>query len=229
MAIIPPASLPTAVPPAGEEVLAEGLALVRAGLERLAAVDCGVVGDDAVIGAWEELERLGRARSARHAVLLSEIDARGLHQVDGHNSVRTMARYRAKLSQGEAARREQSMRVCRDLPAVAAAWQNGELSDCHVGLLGRVHANRRVSQLIPDSEDWFLEQATVQCFGEFDARVREWQRLADQDGPEPRDHESRDAKLVQNDFDLSWDLTGHWASLEGASLHEIFQHYIHAE
>ena len=225
MANDPPASLPSA----GDEVLAEGLALVRAGLERLATVDCRIVGDAGVLGRWEELERLGRALSARQAVLLGEIDARALHRADGHNSVRTMARYKAKLSRGEAARREQSMRVCRDLPAVASAWQDGELSDCHVALLARVYANRRVSRLMPDAEDWFLEQVTVQCFGEFDARVREWQRLADQDGPEPRDHESRDARLVQNDYDLSWDLTGHWASLEGASLNEIFEHYIHAE
>ena len=70
MAIDPPASLSSAVPSAGEEALLEGLALVRAGLEQLAAVDCGIVGDDAVLGAWEELERLGRVRSARQAVLL---------------------------------------------------------------------------------------------------------------------------------------------------------------
>ena len=44
MAIDPPASATSVVPPAGEEALAEGLALIRAGLEQLAALDCAIVG-----------------------------------------------------------------------------------------------------------------------------------------------------------------------------------------
>ena len=210
--------------------MADGLALLWAGIDQLAAVEASTVDDEGLQAAWEELERLGRARSAAEVALLAEIDRRGLHQADGHNSVRTMARFTAKLSRGEAARRDQTMRVCRDLPQLAATWRDGAISDCQVALLGRVHANPRVRELMPEFENWFVDEATdAPSFRSFEQRVRHWERLADQDGPEPPDHDRRDAKLIQNDLDLSWDLTGNWASLEGAALDEIFQHYVQAE
>ena len=54
----------------------------------------------------------------------------------------------------------------------------------------------------------------------------------DEDGPEPaneRNHTNRNANLVQNPWDSSWDLTGFFASTQGAQMREILDAYIDAE
>jgi hypothetical protein len=62
--------------------------------------------------------------------------------------------------------------------------------------------------------------------------VHRWARLIDEDGPTPpneRNHAKRDVRLVQNPWDLSWDLTGFFASAQGAELREILDRYVDAE
>ncbi len=66
----------------------------------------------------------------------------------------------------------------------------------------------------------------------FEVRVREWERLVDQDGPEPeneRTHRRRNTKLTQDPIDLSWELIGRFAAGQGAAMAEILDHYIEAE
>ena len=66
----------------------------------------------------------------------------------------------------------------------------------------------------------------------FEVRVREWERLIDEDGSEPeneRTHRNRNAKMVQNPIDLSWDLMGKYAAMQGAAMSEIWGFYIDAE
>jgi len=84
----------------------------------------------------------------------------------------------------------------------------------------------------PARQGAFLAQAQRQSFKDFTLEVRRWERVTDEDGPEPansRNHRNRDVKLVQDAVDLGWHLTGGYGALQGAAIHEILGHYIAAE
>ncbi len=184
-------------------------------------------------GAIDEIEALeleaGRLE-ARRAELLQRIETTGVHRVDGHGSAKTMLRHVAKLSGPSAARRQRIARVTGELELISAAFSAGEIGVDQVDLLGRVHANRRVRAWMRDAQDWFLEMAAG-SFDDFERAVREWERLADQDGPEPNDrmHQARRVTLTQDDTTLTWQLDGRMASMMGAQIEEIFAHYRAAE
>jgi hypothetical protein len=205
---------------------------INVGLDRLFAA--GVVpidGKDAIV--WlRELEVLRRRVDAAATGLVGAIDRDGLYVDDGHASATVMAKHHAKLSGGEAAAREKTARACRDLPKLADAWAHGEIGTDQMHLLGRVHANERVAPAMEARQDEFLADAETMSAKQFESKTRQWERLIDEDGPEPaneRNHTNRDAKLVPNPWDGSWDLTGFYASLQGAEMREILDHYVDAE
>ena len=85
---------------------------------------------------------------------------------------------------------------------------------------------------MPDAQDWFLELArTTESYDDFERTIREWERLADQDGPEPNDrfHQARRVKLTQDQETLTWTAEGRFGSQMGAQIAEIFAHYTAAE
>ena len=186
---------------------------------------------DAVV--WiEEIERLGRRVDAARAALVGSIQRQVLHTADGHGSAKIMVRHVAHLTEAEALARAKTARLARDVPKVTAAWQAGEVSTCAVRALGRVDANPRVAAALRQRDDEFLADAKNMSAKAFGHKVHRWARLIDEDGPTPpneRNHSKRDARLVQNPFDLSWDLTGFFASAQGAELKETLDRYLDAE
>lgn len=69
-------------------------------------------------------------------------------------------------------------------------------------------------------------------YADFELAVREWERLADTDGAEPansRGHDNRSVSLHQDHFDLSWTLKGSFGAVQGATMADIFDHYVDAE
>ncbi len=212
--------------------IASALDRINAGLDELAAAGCEPSDDRDAITLVRELEEIGRRAAAAQLDVLDAIDRRSLHRADGHATPKSMLRHVAELSPGEAAARDKTMRMRRDLPAVAEALDTGRLGADHAKLLGRVHANPRVRDAMADAQEWFLEQAVAGSYRDFELAVRRWERLTDQDGPEPaneRTHRNRDARLVQDHFELSWNLAARYAAMQGASMREIFDHYIDAE
>jgi hypothetical protein len=186
---------------------------------------------DAVV--WiEELERLGRRVDAARSVLVERIGSKVLHTADGHGSAKIMVRHVARLTEAEALARAKTARLGRHLSKVTAAWKAGEVSTCAVRALGRVDANPRVIAAMCQREDEFLVDAKTMGAKSFAHRVHRWARLIDEDGPTPpneRNHAKRDARLVQNPWDLSWDLTGFFGAGQGAELREILDRYVDAE
>ncbi len=186
---------------------------------------------DAVV--WiEELERLARRVDAARSVLVERIGSKVLHTADGHGSAKIMVRHVARLTEAEALARSKTARLGRHLSKVTAAWEAGEVSTCAVRALGRVDANPRVMAAMRQREDEFLSDAKTMSAKSFAHKVHRWARLIDEDGPTPpneRNHAKRDARLVQNPWDLSWDLTGVFASAQGAELKEILDRYVDAE
>ncbi len=179
-----------------------------------------------------ELDRLARRVHAAQLDLMANIDRRGLHRGDGFASVKTLARHAGRHSGGEALDRDRARRMLAELTDVAEAFRAGGIGIDQVHLLGRVHANPRVAGAMTLRQQWFIDQAQLVDYRTFEIRVREWERLIDEDGAEPaneRTHRNRTARLSQNPIDLSWDLTGSFGALQGAAIDEIFRHYIDAE
>jgi hypothetical protein len=118
------------------------------------------------------------------------------------------------------------------LPEIGDALVAGELGVAQFDLLGRVHANPRVRHLMVDAQGWFVGCGKAMSYAEFEVAVREWERLGDMDGAaqaNQRNHERRNATMLQDSIDLSWQMKAGLASLQGASIDDIFSHYIAAE
>lgn len=182
--------------------------------------------------AMIELDRLARRVHAAQLELMANIDAGQLHRGDGFASVKALARHAGRHSGGEALDRDRARRMLGALDGVAAAFRAGAIGIDQVHLLGRVHANPRVAGAMVLRQEWFCEQARRCDYRTFEVRVREWERLIDEDGPEPaneRTHRNRAARITQNPIDLSWDLSGSFAAIQGAQIDEIWRRYIDAE
>ncbi|MCP5025667.1 MAG: HNH endonuclease [Actinomycetia bacterium] len=213
------------------EELGEALDGLAGALDHLAEVGIEPLDARDGVAVIERVEELGRRVDAMRVDLVDEIDRRGLHQADGHHSAKIMIRHCGQLSNPEAARRTRAARALRELPTVAEAFTAGEIGSCQVDRLARAFANRRVRRQLVEVEASFVELARQLSYRHFDAHVTEFVTRADLDGTcdrNNRNHEDRDAKLVQ-DYDMSWTLSGGCASLQGAELNDIFRAFIDAE
>jgi len=178
------------------------------------------------------VEACARRLRAVQIDLQGELESAGVYATDGHVSAKAMTRHCARLAPAGAAGRERGARMSSALPLVWSALQAGELGVDQFDLLSRVHANPRVRQHMVDAQEWFLRIALRLSFADFESEVRDWERFADEDGPEPRNsirHETRNVSLLQDKIDLGWQLKGSLAAMQGANIDEIFGHYISAE
>ena len=183
-------------------------------------------------GVLKTLERDRRRLYAAEIEVMDQIDRRGLHKTDGHASAQVQARHVAKLSGGEALARAQVMKMFRALPLIKAALWDGVIGIEQVQLLARVFSNPRVRGAMELRQERFIHQATTMHYAMFETRVREWERLIDEDGAAPRaevTHEKRNARLTQSPVDLDWEFTARFGPLQGARVQEIFQRYVDAE
>lgn len=176
-------------------------------------------------------ETVARQAHALSIDLLEASTQAGLHYQDGHQSAKVMTRHVNKLSGGEAAGREKCRRMFRKLPLVADAYRAGDLGTDQVMLLGRVFANPRVCGAMEGRQEWFLEHAAKLSYKRFERKVRRWEQLIDEDGPEPaseRNQRNRTANLNQDPIDLTWDLTAKFTPADGAFVNEIHCAYYQA-
>jgi hypothetical protein len=207
---------------------------------------------DALQGALDEMLResvsLGSAREAATLVrsleacnrrlraaqlrVQAEIDASGVYAADAHASAKVMTRHCARLSPAAAAGRERGARMAQALPEVGDALGRGVLGIDYFDPLARVWANPRVRDHMADAQSWFLRIAARLSYRDFETEVRTWERLADDDGPEPansRNHDNRDVRLAQDPVDLGWQWAGGCGAMQGAQMSEILEHYVSAE
>ena len=205
------------------------LAKIGEGLDELLKAGLDPSGSRDAVEVIRAIESVGRRVAAAQSELVDVIDQRALYSADGHTSAKVMVRHVAKLSAGEAAGRVKVAKMLRDLPEIARRLRAGSLGVDQVRLLGRVHANTRVRAHMADAETWFLKLADREVFPRFERAVRQWERLTDSDGAEPKASRNRKASMVQNGIDLSWELSGSFGSMQGLSVDEIFDHYLQAE
>ncbi len=175
----------------------------------------------------------GCAREVRSLQLqvLDQIERSGLHHADGHRGPMVLVRRAANLSKPEAKRRAKAVRMLREMPLVAAGFALGRIGACQVDRIARTFGNRRVrAALVAADEDVAVLGARLP-YPEFDARLTDWERLTDEDGATDRterNHDNRTASMT-HEFDGSWRLQGACGGLQGAEMHDIFDHYIEAE
>lgn len=203
----------------------DGLTLVQAGVAKLLDTDVDTHHLHTALELIDTVELMARQLDAVQNKVFESIDRTGVHTVDGHRTAKTMVAHAGKLSGAEASTRRKTMRVLRVLPFVAAAYNDGLISTCMINRLGRLHANPRVCDLMPDADTWFTEHAIEDTYEFFNLVVTQWERLADQDGAEQRDkrHEqARNHRMFQNE-DGSWEWSGTCGAFDGAITNDIFE------
>ncbi len=182
-----------------------------------------------VLALQQGLELTHRLVGAAQIATLNRIDAGGLHRIDGHRSVRAHARHVLKISPEEAGRRFKVSRALRVLPELAAALGSGRIGLDHVQVVARVLANPRIKDKVPARQEKFLRWAHEESFDDFKAKLLDWERVVDLDGgfrDNLRNHENRNVRLVHNDLEKIWDLSGHFASDQGGRIRDILDHYV---
>jgi len=189
-----------------------------------------VDGDDAT-AALRRLERIGRRVHAVRVGVVGEIDQRRLYRADAHTSAKVHARHACRLSNAEAGRRAKLARALRRLPVLAAGLAAGDVGVDHAQRVAAVFANKRVRDDLIAQDANVARLAATLDYREFDERLGVWERLADEDGAGDRNrrhHDNRTFDLLQ-EFDGSWRLNGGGASLDGARLRDVLDHFVQAE
>ena len=132
----------------------------------------------------------------------------------------------------EAARRVRTARELVRLPGLARAHAAGEVPTEHVRAAVNVARNPRIDQFINEATDaFFTEEARLRSHESFTRLLRQWERLADQDGAgdgSDRRHDARRARLIE-EFDSGFRLEGRWGALQGAILQQILARFEDAE
>src|SRR5690348_1027190 len=113
------------------------VAQIEAGLAALLAVDV----DDLPVAACGpeavELMRLAAGLQAAAAARLARFDAHRGHQAECAATTASWLRRQLPLDEVESRSRVAAARLLRDLPATAAAYAAGEITDRHVRVLSR--------------------------------------------------------------------------------------------
>jgi hypothetical protein len=196
-------------------------------LSRLHELDFSDATGPELAKVMPDLIKAGRRLGAVEAKVLDQVDRQRVYAPDGHLSAKVMVRHVGQLPGFEAHRRWQTVRMLRDLPKVAAAYEAGTIGAGQVEELARTHANPRVRDQMPAAEELLLEDAQSSTFKDFNVLLRAWRDYADQDGAADRArkaHDRRDLRMTE-EFDGGWRAVGQFGTTMGsitADLHEAF-------
>ncbi|MCB0962163.1 MAG: DUF222 domain-containing protein [Acidimicrobiales bacterium] len=186
------------------EALSPGVAAV---LDRLDAVIEDLAGLEVDPGSAGEaralvrrMERAQRCLDAVAARVAERVHSSKVFAEDGHRSVSGWLTSTARVSSAEARRRARRARTIRDLPEVAAAYAAGEMSSCALDRIGRVLANPRVRAKLVALDEQLAVIAARLTYLELDRKLTVWERMADEDGPDPfdRQHRGRNARVFRD-------------------------------
>ncbi len=203
----------------------DALVLIQAGVAKLRNADLDTHHVHAALELIDSAESVGRQLDAAKNHILESIDRTGVHAVDGHRTARAMVANTGKLSGPAAAARRKTMRALQVLPAVRRLHDDGEISTCMVNKLGKVYANPRVRDMMPEADEWFAEHALNDTYEFFDLVVSQWEMLADEDGAEAanRRHErARNHQMIQDEDTGEWSWAGSCAAYDGAISKDVF-------
>ena len=188
-------------------------------------------GDDRELAALTvDLERLTRATEACNVSVVAAVQQRGLYLADGHRTERCWLRATVRLSDTDIARRIACVRLFRDHPEIRDLVDSGHLGVAQARALAKATRHPRAGQFLPLYLPWLLDIAMNEDFDVFSQQLHEWQQLVDTDGGH-RDHtaahEGRHCNLTTLD-DTTY-LHAQFGAAQGATIKEIFEHFVDAE
>ena len=179
---------------------------------------------------FQSLVREQRLWLAELAGLVAEVERTQSFTIDGHRTVTGWCRALSQCSSGQASQWRRVARVAAAVPEIAEALEAGRLGVEQAHELGRVHANRRVANHLPDYIDALLQDAARSSFDEFHSTLRQWENVLDEDGPKPRSeraHRNRFAKIEVDAYATR--ITAALGNTDGAEMEEILARYCDAE
>lgn len=156
------------------------MSTLRSALDELRAEDVSAVGDAALAGDLDEIERAGRVLEAERSRRLVEFERRGAFGVDGHLSVVSWLAARHGVPASVAAGQVRRARALEAMPAVAEAFGAGEVSDSAVSVLAS--AREAAPEAFARSEGALLEAIRTRSLGELRSVVASWRQSVERDG-----------------------------------------------
>lgn len=166
--------------------------------------DVGNTDHEALIAAGRDVEMARRRTEGELVQVMVELERTKAYASRGYHDVAGWGRGELRWERVEARSRRGLMRLCTACPRVLEQLLAGRLGVAQAHLLGRAFLAPRVGRLVALFIDEFLEYADEHDHLTFEQHVREWKRLVDQDGPEPR-HLQRSASIgfTDDEFHLS--------------------------
>jgi hypothetical protein len=168
------------------------MSMLRSALDELRMEDVRTRSDEALATDLDELERASRVIEAERGRRLVEFERRQTFARDGHLSAAGWLAHRYSLSRSvteESMRRAQAL---EQMPAVARAFAEGDLSASAVGVLAGAQA--AAPEAFERSETTLLDAARSMGFAALRATTDAWRVAADRDRAledEDRRHERR--------------------------------------
>jgi len=178
-----------------------------------------------------ELER--RKLDAQADRIAGHLDVSGAFGVDGHRSAKDAIAFVGRLPSAEAHARVATARRLRSLPAVAAAYERGDLPTESVRAIARLASNPRIAPLLDGViDELFVEQASTESHRAFSAWLRDLERAIDAEGAAADaelTHERRRTAFTHNAADGSYELRLGCGGLQGAVIGDVLEAFEAAE
>lgn len=177
-----------------------------------------------------ELEALKRTVDASIAKVVAAVDRNVWFADDGHLSASTWMRGVVNVTIAEAKRVGKVADFAEHYPEVAQREVVGTLGVAQITRLAGLHANRRVTTLLPSFIGTLVYYAEALPYDDFNTVATRWEQLADSDGAH-RDH----AEVHEGrDFHVSTAGTatyvdGRFGNAQGALIAEVFERFVQLE
>ena len=192
--------------PSGSRSSTAVLERARAVLDDLASLDLDRVAygrelSDCVLA----LQQLRGTLDAAEARVLARWDTSGDWRVDGAKTAAAWLSWKQRIPISVARQRLRHARALRELPAIDAAWRDGEIDRAHLSTLLGVRTERTKKAFERDHET-LLEGARTIGFVDFKAACDRWELIVDPDGAEQGADDERNASEVHLDqtFGGAW-------------------------
>jgi hypothetical protein len=177
-----------------------------------------------------ELEALKRKVDASIATVVAAVDRNFWFTDDGHLSASTWMRGIVNVTVAEAKRVGKVADLVQEYPEVVDRLAAGTLGVAQVTRLAGLHANRRVTNLLPEFVDTLTGYAEALPFDDFNKVATRWEQLADADGAH-RDHEAahseRDLRVVTSG--TATYVEGCFGNAQGSLIAEVFERFVQRE
>ncbi len=177
-----------------------------------------------------ELEVLRRRIEVSMAEVLAGVAKKGLYQEDGCGSVSSWLRKVLNVSAQEAKRLGRVADVVDAHPFVGERLRAGKLGVAQATRLAGLHANPRVTGVLPDFLATLVGYAESLPFNDFNTVAIRWEQLADADGAH-REHEAVHATReagVHTVGSVTY-IDARLGNAQGALIAEVFEKYVQAE